>query len=365
MSVLIIESGPLEIRAAVIENGEPVEFHLRRTDQPSRLGEIWHCRVLTCDRANGAAFVDLGPAGRGFLRLKDAGGPLVEGQALTVEVIRDVTGDKAARVAGRPGPAPPADAAPACLRPAPAPAVGLARQLSAGTTERVIVEGPDAAALRAALGPAVELHRGPRLAFADWDLDEAFAQALERTVLLAPHGRLTIDELEALTAIDIDAGGGPPGPVNRQAVIRAAAEIRRRNLSGQVLLDPVRLSGAEMAKLHGDLARALAADPRRPELARGTLDGLMLVTRKRLGPSLRQAATEAMPDGDGRRLSTRHLAARLLRLVEAARRAAPGARLHATVPPDVAAWAAAWPGLRDSRLEIACGTARNVALVQA
>lgn len=365
MSELILESGPLETRAALVESGAVVEFHLRRNDQPSRLGELWRGRVTRVDQAQGAALVDLGPAGQGFLKLKDAGPPPVEGQSIVVEVIRDATGDKAPRLAARPGAATADGPVPACLKPAPGPALALARQLAGRAPERIVVEGPEAPALRAALGPAVELHRGPRLLFAARDLEESFAEALDRTVPLTPHGRLTIDELEALTAIDIDAGGGAPGPVNRAALLRAAAEIRRRNLSGQILLDPIRLAPPEMTRLHGALARALAADPLTPELARGSLGGLLLVTRRRLGPSLRQAATEPAPDGEGRRLSTRHLAARLLRLVEAGRRAAPGARFLATVPADVAEWAAHQGELRDPRLEIACGRSRNVALVQA
>lgn len=340
---LAIEAGPLETRTALAENGMPVEFHVFPAGRPSLLGEVRLGRVVSVEKGMGALFVDLGLDRPAFLKLKDAGRPSpAAGAAIAVEVIREPAGGKAARVTARL--AAPPDAAgrvpPALLRPGPHPAARLAREAAAAGPLEVVIEGPAAAAVRAGLdGIESRGHQGLRPLFEAEGLEDAFLAALARRIALGSGGSLTIDETEALTAIDIDGGAMAARAANEAGAAAAAREIRRRNLGGQIVIDFIG-EAADIAAGRAALARALAADPGRPELARGDLNGLVLVTRPRLGDSLTRAVTEPSPAADGRRLSASHLAARLLRRAESLARHHPGQALRATAPQDVLDFAA-------------------------
>lgn len=333
---LVVETGPIETRAALIEAGVPVEFHVFPQGRASLTGEIRLGRVTTVEKSMGALFLDLGLERPGFLKFKDAGRPLpTEGGVLAVEIIREPAGTKGARVTTRLSR--PLDrvaagtAAPACLLPAPQAVVRLAQAVAATGPLDLITQGDLPPGLRA-LAP--QAHHGRQPLFEAEGLEDGFLAALERRQSLPGGITLTIDETEALSAIDIDGGGQGARTANEAGARAAALEIRRRNLGGQILVDFIG-AAPDIAAGRQALAAALAVDPRRPELARGDLGGLVLVTRTRQGASLRGAVTEPSPESDGRRLTAAHLAARLLRRAESLARHHPGRALAARVPPDV------------------------------
>ncbi|RJF89142.1 hypothetical protein D3874_20970 [Oleomonas cavernae] len=128
----VIEAGPLETRTALIEDGRAIEFHVFPQGRPSLVGEIRLGRVASVEKAMGALFVDIGLDRPAFLKLKDAGRPSpAEGAAIVVEIIREATGAKAARVTTRLGAV--ADPTgqiprPACWRPPIPPCAWPGRQ---------------------------------------------------------------------------------------------------------------------------------------------------------------------------------------------------------------------------------------------
>ncbi|MCF4165572.1 ribonuclease E/G [Zavarzinia compransoris] len=334
---LLVESGPIETRLALIEDGAPAEFLIWPAGHRPRPGEIRQGRIIATEAALGAYFIDIGLDRPAFLKRKDAPGA-TEGSLLAVEILRDADGDKAARVSAR---TPAALAAglegdrPAVLSPAPHPAARHAAGLS--VTSALLggtMPQPALAAALRALGIAVETAHGFADLFAAEGIADDFEASLQRVVPLVPSGRITIDETEALTAIDIDGGAFGARAANEAGARIAAREIRRRDLSGQIVIDFIG-DHAAIAAGRAVLKQALAADPRRPDLAGGNLNGIVLITRARQGDSLLRAATEPCPSAFGRRFSPAHLAARLWREALTLARHAPGRAQRALVPGDV------------------------------
>ncbi|MFO1120214.1 MAG: DNA gyrase inhibitor YacG [Rhodospirillales bacterium] len=161
----------------------------------------------------------------------------------------------------------------------------------------VIDDAPTLSALRAAV-PAIagtlELWSGRQPLFAAEGIDEAIEAALSAQVPLPSGGRLTIEETEALVAIDVDSGA-TPAPSPRAAALacdlEAAAEIGRhirlRDLAGTIVIDFVPLRRpAERERVFRALQDALEGDDRRLRIGGWTRLGLLELVRERRGPSL-------------------------------------------------------------------------------
>ncbi|MDP6705643.1 MAG: Rne/Rng family ribonuclease [Alphaproteobacteria bacterium] len=91
---ILINVGPREIRAALIEAERPVEVWHWRRDQTPLLGRIHLGRVTGLAPGADAAFVDFGGERAGFLSLRDD--RLEEGQAVLVQVAKEPYADKGA-----------------------------------------------------------------------------------------------------------------------------------------------------------------------------------------------------------------------------------------------------------------------------
>ncbi len=145
MKELLISSGCLETRVALIEDGRAAEFYVERPGQASLVGNIYKGRVENVLAGMEAAFVDLGLDRNGFLYIDDVAQPdarnghtkkitelLRGGKEVLVQVVRDPMGGKGPRlttqvgIAGRysvylPG---------SC-------ATGVSRRLAVGERERL------------------------------------------------------------------------------------------------------------------------------------------------------------------------------------------------------------------------------------
>lgn len=122
-------------------------------------------------------------------------------------------------------------------------------------------------------------------AFAWAGLEEQLEAALLPSVALPGGGRLHIDSTRMATTIDVDTAGAASGEeVGRQAMVEIARQIRLRNLSGLILIDPPRKGPRE--PLLAALRTALAADRVSSVLHGVTKTGLIEITRPCLRPSL-------------------------------------------------------------------------------
>ena len=91
---LLISVSPGETRIALIEGGRLAELWIDRVADRSRVGDVFRGRVGKVDAGLQGAFVDLGAPGSGFLGFESGGSRVNEGDAVTVQVVRDAEGGK-------------------------------------------------------------------------------------------------------------------------------------------------------------------------------------------------------------------------------------------------------------------------------
>lgn len=132
-------------------------------------------------------------------------------------------------------------------------------------------------------------------------IPQQLKEALMRNVVLPGGASLVIDEREALHTIDVNSGGNVTAhegqtlalTQNLAAIPEIARQIRLRNLSGIVLIDFIDMDTAdEHQQVAKALAEALGNDRIKTVLHGFTSLGLMELTRKRTGPSLREMLTQ-------------------------------------------------------------------------
>ena len=230
---------------------------------------------------------------------------------------------------------------PARLAPAASFAAALAGTLPA--LDRILVDEPGAIPeIRAAFADA-EI---ARTAETEWpvDLDALFDEALSPTIALADSGSVHFEMARAANLIDVDSAtpetGSPPRTalaVNLAAAAVVARQLRLRNLGGAIVVDFIGLDDrAPRERVRAALARALAADPARPQILGWTrLGHLELVRPRRLRP-LGEALLET-PPGGVRTKTAVTLAHEALRALRREQRAQPGRRWRLIVAAEVAA----------------------------
>ena len=105
---LLIEEGLFETRAALMQGEHLVEIQIERPDNLSRVGDFFNGRVAKLLPDMNIAFVDIGPAGDGFLQLDDIptkatsiNSAVHEGEKLLVQVIKDAKDDKSLQLGCR------------------------------------------------------------------------------------------------------------------------------------------------------------------------------------------------------------------------------------------------------------------------
>ena len=114
---ILINWAPQETRVAIVENGVVQELHIERTLERGHVGNVYLGKVVRVLPGMQSAFVDIGLERAAFLHVADllSGAPaaralagdaapvpierqVYEGQALTVQVIKDAIGTKGARL---------------------------------------------------------------------------------------------------------------------------------------------------------------------------------------------------------------------------------------------------------------------------
>ena len=129
-------------------------------------------------------------------------------------------------------------------------------------------------------------------------IDEQLRTALSRHVPLQSGGTLTIDEREALTTIDVNSGSftareNAAYQLNLSACAEIAAQIRLRNLSGILIIDFVDMDSDEQrAQVSAALQNYLTRERQKTVIHGFTSLGLLEITRKRMGVTLRDQLKE-------------------------------------------------------------------------
>lgn len=140
----------------------------------------------------------------------------------------------------------------------------------------------------------------PENAWQSLRVEEQLDAALKRRVELADGGSLIIDEREALQTIDVNSGSVVTAQgeslaleENLRAIPEIARQIRLRNLSGIILIDFIDMDSDRERALVQEAMEQAVADDRVKNVVHGfTRLGLLEMTRKRTGESLRDLLTE-------------------------------------------------------------------------
>jgi Ribonuclease G/E len=294
-----------ETRGVVLLDGRPERLLIERAGEgQAQAGAAFVARVARLDASLATAFLEL-PDGVSAITPAVAG--LVEGASVEVEIAAPARRGKGptARLIG------PTAGAPRLIAPAPS----IREQLKALAPGAAVIVGPDA---RAAA-------------------DEAQDAALSIVHALPGGGSIAIETTRALTAIDVDIGARAGSDAKRAArqtnlaaIAAAARLLRLKALGGLVVFDLV--GKGHDGEAMRSAARAAFADDG-PEASFGAISRFGLFEMSL--PRTAEPTSERLLDGQGA-LSAATVALALMRALEQAGRAEPGARLIALCAPDVA-----------------------------
>jgi ribonuclease G len=187
-------------------------------------------------------------------------------------------------------------------------------------------------------------HDGPESLFEHYGVEEQIDATLTPVVGLASGGSIIIEETAALTAIDVNTGGGGGNPAetalrtNLEAAEEIARQARLRNLGGLLAVDFVSMRRHD----HGNevleaLRGAVAGDPCPTFVGNFTRLGLVEMTRRRQRQPLASVLAGDCPAcaGTGRIKSPLTVALEALRGVVRTARAEPGRDVTVRAAPAV------------------------------
>jgi Ribonuclease G/E len=323
---ILIQRSPGETRYALMA-GETLIEVVHRRDGDVQPGSLYAGRAGARVPGVSAIFVEIGAALPGVLPVKSVVPP--QGAALAVTVVvppRDGKGPELKPV----DMAVPERKAPALLRASDEPVLAWWQCYRDGIAQIICAPRREATRIKALLDPAAPVESSEADLFAAHGVDAAIEAGLEPAVMLPSGGSIVIESTAAVVAIDVNSGAGDPGTANSEAMIAVAAELRRRNISGHIVVDiiPTRRRGT----LPHRLADALSPDPIPTNIAGLTPLGMIELTRKRIGLSLAEVLCEA---NGAPRATT--VACRLLRAAVSFALAEHAGEVQAAASPEVVA----------------------------
>ena len=193
----------------------------------------------------------------------------------------------------------------------------------------------------------IELYEGSEPIFDGYGVELEIDRALERKVWLKSGGYLIVDEMEALTAIDVNTGRfvGKKSledtitQTNLEAAREVAEQLRVRSLGGMIVVDFIDMDRASNRdKVMRAFNDFLKRDRNKATVTRISELGLVEMTRKRTRESLLHHLTEPCQhcEGKGYTKSRRTVAYELLRELRRQSSFIEGDTVFAEVHPDVA-----------------------------
>ena len=145
------------------------------------------------------------------------------------------------------------------------------------------------------LKTSLELYQGNEPLFDAFNIEADIARALGRKIWLKSGGYIIIDQMEALTAIDVNTGRfvGKRNledtilKTNLEAVREIATQLRLRNIGGIIIIDFIDMTKRTNRELvYNSFEEALKKDRARTNILKISDLGLVEMTRKRTQDSL-------------------------------------------------------------------------------
>jgi ribonuclease G len=193
----------------------------------------------------------------------------------------------------------------------------------------------------------VKLYRGEAPIFDHFGIEGEIEKAMERKVWLRKGGYITIDQTEALVAIDVNTGRFTGKKSQEETILKTnleaaeeiARQLRLRDLGGIIVLDFIDMEDEGNRKTVVDALRNRLKRDRARTKAFAVSDlGLVEMTRQRQRPSLANYFTEncAACEGSGRVLSLSSAMLKIERMLRRVGQRAKERQLILRVHPDVA-----------------------------
>ena len=179
------------------------------------------------------------------------------------------------------------------------------RDLFANDTERLVIDSKSdftkclefCSTYLPHLSDKIEQYKDPMPIFDHYGIEMDISRALGRTIWLKSGGYITIDQTEALVAIDVNTGkyvghNDPEDTIlktNLEAVKEFVYQLRLRNIGGITIVDFIDMTKEESKEMVTNaLKQALKADRSRTRILKISELGLVEMTRKRVRASLVQ-----------------------------------------------------------------------------
>jgi ribonuclease G len=127
--------------------------------------------------------------------------------------------------------------------------------------------------------------------------DDAYEAAIQaataQPVLVPAGGQLWFEPTQALTAIDLDSGGGSLSGLVQAAPAVIARQLRLRGLTGLIAIDVPRMAAKAAKNFTAALQAAFAADPRYPEILGRSRGGVLECRIAHARPELADALSDS------------------------------------------------------------------------
>ncbi len=147
----------------------------------------------------------------------------------------------------------------------------------------------------------VEHYQGKEGIFEDNGIESEFGRAMGRKVWLKSGGYITVDQTEALTAIDVNTGRFVGRrrledtllKTNLEAVKEIAYQLRLRNIGGIIIIDFIDMERqSNREKVYAALMEVLRKDRAKTNILKISELGLIQMTRQRVRENLREILCE-------------------------------------------------------------------------
>lgn len=206
--------------------------------------------------------------------------------------------------------------APACVHKDQTLLFRTVRDMFGESIDRMVIDDPDeyekvhlvAKAVAPALRDKILLYDKDEPIFDHFNIEGDLERLLQHKVTLKSGAYLVIDEMEALTAIDINTGKQVGNTSLSDTIVRANMEaidevirqLRLRDMGGIIVIDFIDMEGeSDRKKVLAAFTDRLGRDRARTRVGKVSSLGLVEITRKRTGESVTQEITEACPMCEG------------------------------------------------------------------
>lgn len=202
--------------------------------------------------------------------------------------------------------------APACVHKDQTLLFRTVRDMFGENISRMVIDDPDeyekvhmvASQVAPHMRDKIELFDKDTPIFDHFAIEKELERIMQHKVPLKSGGSLVIDEMEALTAIDVNTGKNVGTNSLNDTILRqnleAADEILRqlrlRDMGGIIVCDFIDMEAeSDRKRLADHFTAGLAKDRARTRVGRVSSLGLIELTRKRTGESVTQEITEICP----------------------------------------------------------------------